>query len=175
MKNLYRKLLIKIERGLVMMRTRKQNKSLKKSESRLHEKSCNESIFHAAQPQNASTPLNFKIYSLHKNLEKEKVLDHDFKIYEDFDEYEYLSHCSSGYTCGDVSGVKIYEDFDQFYEETKEEDENIFENVVFLNSLEIYEEDIHDRYEVVAVRYGNDITRNRFRPRSLKTGCSSFI
>ena len=157
-----------------MMKIRKQNKSSTKYESRLHEKSCNESTFHTAHPQNASTPLNFRVYSLNKNKRKDKFMDLDFKIYEDFDEYEYLSHCSSGNTSGDVSGIKIYEDFDQFYEESAEEDEYIFEDVVFLNSLEIYDEDVNDSYEVVAVRYGDDITRNRFRPRTLKTGFSSL-
>ena len=136
--------------------------------------------FYSVEPKNTSTPMNFKIYPLHKNRKKssESFLQQDFNIYEELKECEYenLSDCNSGFdsfesNSGDLSGIKIYEDFDDFSEDLEREELNIFENVVFLNSLEIDEKDLNDNYEIVTVKNSKDVTKARkFRPRTLKTG-----
>ena len=143
-----------------------------------NEKPSKNNTFNSVELKNTSTPMNFKIYPLHrsKKTSYESFLQQDFKIYEEFEEYEFLSDFDSGLNSfgnysGDLSGIKIYEDFDDFSEELEREEENIFENVVFLNSLEIDEKDVNDNYEIVTVMNSKHVAKARkFRPRTLKTG-----
>ena len=105
-------------------------------------------------------------------------VEQDFKIYEDFYQYEYLSDFTSSFesvdtNSSDLSGIQIFEDFDDFYEELRREGENVFEPVAFLNSLEIGDKDMNDNYEIVNVKKGNDEVRRSCRPRTLKTGSTN--
>ena len=134
------------------------------------------------QSNTSSTPVNFKVYPLNKSTEECFTIydQQDFKIYEDFNTFESQSGFSSSFDSfdtisisSDLSGIQIFEDFDDFYEELRREEENIFEPVVFLNSLEIDENDFKDNYEIVTVQKGMDEFRRSFRPRSLKTGLTN--
>ena len=163
------------------MKSRKQKKSIthepeKKGSHKNHDISSNELTFHSVEPKNTSTPMNSRIYSLYKGKSNyiQNTLPQDFKIYEEFDEYEYLSDCSSGSNSGNLSGIKIYEDFDQLGEDLEHEDDSIFENVVFLNSLEIDEKEVNNSYELVTVIDSMSKLKSRFRPRTLKTGLVNY-
>ena len=127
-------------------------------------------------PKTTSTPINFNIYPLH-NRKKQYLIQEDFGKDDEFI-YEMIQDCDSnfksvGIYSGDLSGIKIYEDFDNLCDEMKMEKENIFENVIFLNSLEIDEKDLSNNYEIVTVKNTEDKSIGRFRPRTLKTGFSS--
>ena len=181
MRNLYRLIVLKIERSLSKMKSRKQKKSItfeqeKKGSHTNHDISSNESTFHSVEPKNTSTPMNFIIYSLYKGKNNyiQNTLPQDFKIYEEFDEYEFLSDYSSGSNSGNLSGIKIYEDFEQFCEESENEEKSIFENVVNLNSLEIDEKEVNNSYEIVTVTNSETKLESRFRPRTLKTGVVNY-
>ena len=96
-------------------------------------RSNNDRSYHSIKPKNTSTSMNFRSYPLcnSKTKYEEPIIHKDFKIYEEFDEYDFLSDCSSGSNYGDLSRIQIYEDFDQVNEEPKTQDESIFENVFF--------------------------------------------
>jgi hypothetical protein len=102
------------------------------------------------------------------------TLPQDFKIYEEFDEYEFLSDCSSGSNSGNLSGIKIYENFDHLGEDSEHEDDSIFENVVFLNNLEIDEKEVNNIYEIVTVFDSETKCKSRFSPRTLQNGVVNY-
>ena len=60
---------------------------------------------------------------------------------------------------------KIYEDFDQFHEVLKTEDDSIFENVVFLNSLEIDEMPLDVQNRVLGINENKAISLKDFAKR----------
>ena len=100
MRNLYRLFVLNIERSLSKMKRRKQKKAITKVPKKILpfpncgsqdcKKSDNESSFNSMEPKNSSTPMNFRIYSLCKTKTKYKESSNhqDFKIYEEFDEYD---------------------------------------------------------------------------------------
>ena len=94
--------------------------------------------FSLSWAKNTSTPKNLRFYSLCKRkiTYEESTLQQDFKIDEDFDEYEFLSDCSSGCNSGSLSGIQIHEDFSQFCEESENEDESmhVWEIVTVIDS-----------------------------------------
>ena len=68
----------------------------------------------------------------------------------------------------------LQQDFGQFCKESENEDESIFENVVFLNSLEIYEKEVNNFYEIITVMDSDTKLKSQFRPRTLKTGVVNY-
>ena len=130
------------------------------------------------KPNNSSTPFSSKISSLHELEAKgSDVSDlNGFKIYEEFDEYEVLTEFTSTGNTHIFPDIKVYEDLE--FQCIRED--SIFEDVVFLSSLEIGSDDgdLNDNsYEFINM-FGKfkSAERNklRFKPRSLKCGKTHF-
>ena len=116
-------------------------------------------------PIHTSTPPNFKIYPLNKFEDRfSDNSDEDFKIYEEFDPKSTSSEESY-----DSTKERIYENLVNIVRENIK-DENVFENVIFLSSLELEDIPSEDIYEIILSKpVTNDETAKwKFKPRTLK-------
>ena len=114
-----------------------------------------------SKPVFTSTPPSFKIYPLNKFQTRFSEAEDDFKIYDDFNNFNNITSSSSG------TEERIYENLADLAE--REHDEEIFENVIFLNSIELEHLPSEDIYEMIFCQNSNHQTKWKFKPRTLKS------
>ena len=111
-----------------------------------------------------STPPSFKIYPLNKFETKfNRDLEDDFKIYDEFEP-------SSNSFLSDVSSCSRSSENDRIYENLVDlvnEESPIFENMVFLSSVQLNRISSDEMYEVMMWNSKNNRCTWRFKPRIL--------
>ena len=96
-------------------------------------------------------------------------MEDDFKIYDELCNF----NSTGGSRSGESSQSLECEDEDRIYENLVDliggEEEDIFENVIFLNSIELERLPSNDIYEMVLHRKSNQQPKWKFKPRTLKS------
>ena len=123
------------------LKTEERNSSVISED--IYEIVINNNAFHSGQPKNTSTPMSIKICPLNKKKSKvqDDLMDGLYEIVNVKSDME-----------SNMSGIKIYEHFDMISEEIEREEKQIYENIIFLKSLEI-DTCENDDYEIVTVQY----------------------
>ena len=94
-------------------------------------------------------------------------MEDDFKIYDE------LNNFNSTGGSGSEQSTQSIECDDRIYENLVDligdEQEEIFENVIFLNSIELERLPSNDIYEMILHRNSNQEAKWKFKPRTLKS------